>query len=168
MDLQTVYKDIFLTDRYFIKGNVVPLGSRLSNHLDKSNRRFVTVESAVVTELAADGEVTPVPSMMLGTDEILFAHELIESAGDVYRKYQSPDFDLDFVKIVLKGPQGVTLHGKIRPENLDCAAFQHRFVVLQQPRMDDLHESLEPEIDLLGSMSYLIVNKDKIGYVFRY
>lgn len=167
MDLQTVFKDIFLTDRYFIKGNVVPLGGRLSNHLDKSNRRFVTIEDAIVVELEG-GEVLPVQSMMLGTDEILFAHELIESAGDMYRKYQSPDFDLDFVKIVLKGPSGVTLHGKIRPENLDCAAFEHRFIVLQQPRMDDLHESLEPEIDLLGSMSYLIVNKDKIGYVFRY
>jgi hypothetical protein len=72
------------------------------------------------------------------------------------------------VKIVLKGARSVTLHGKIRPENLDCTAFEHRFIVLQQPRMDDLHETLEPEIDLLGSMSYLIVNKERIGYVFRY
>ena len=119
MDLQTVFKDIFLTDRYFIKGNVVPLGGRLSNCLDKTNRRFVTVQDAIVTELEG-GEVLPVQSIMLGTDEILFAHELIDSAGDMYRKYQSPDFDLDFGDpseplrpVRIAGPRNGACSGKV-------------------------------------------------------
>ena len=168
MSTQTVYKDIFLTDRYFIKGNVFPMNGRLTNYLDRQKRRFVDVQNAMIFDLE-DASQNPVPSLLLNTDEILFAHELIESGGDIFRKHQSPDFDLDFVKLVLRGPQGVTVRGKIRPESLvDNNTFKKRFLVLQQPRIDALPETLQPEIDLLGSLSYLIVNKEKIGYVFRY
>jgi hypothetical protein len=167
MDIQTVYKDIFLTDRFFIKGNVFPITGRLSNFLDRHRRKFVRIRDAMITDLE-DASQAPVPSILLNTDEILFAHELIESGGDCFRKHRSPDFDLDYVKMVMKGAQGVTLRGKIRPEALDNDTFNQRFLVLQQPRMDSLHESLQGEIDLLGSLSYLIVSKEKIGYIFKY
>lgn len=166
MDTQNVYKDVFLADRFFVKGNVHPINGRLSNFLDHNKRQFVLVQNAIIIDLE-DASKVPVPSVLLNTDEILFAHELIESGGDVFRKHHSPDFDLDYVKMILKGPQGVTLRGKIRPEVLNNDTFNHRFIVLTQPRMDDLHEALQGEIDLLGSLNYLIVNKDKIGYVFR-
>jgi len=166
MDTQTVYKDVFLAERFFIKGNVHPINGRLSNFLDHNKRPFVVGQNAVIIDLE-DGSQTPVPSVLLNKDEILFAHELIESGGDVFRKHHSPDFDLDYVKMILKGPQGVILRGKIRPEFLNNDTFNHRFIVLTQPRMDDLHEALQGEIDLLGSLNYLIVNKDKIGYIFR-
>jgi len=167
MEIQTVYKDIFLTERFFIKGNVFPIYNRLSSYLERHNRKFIRIQDAVITDLE-DASQMPVPSILLSSHEILFAHELIESGGDVFRKHQNPDFDLDYVKMVLTGPQGVTLRGKIRPENLDNETFNQRFLVLTQPRMDALHEALKGEIDLLGSLSYLIVNKEKIGYVFRY
>jgi hypothetical protein len=167
METQTVYKDVFLTDRYFIKGNVSPINGRLSNFLDSQRRKFIRIQDAIIIDLEEPGQ-TPVPAILMNTQEILFAHELIESGGDVFRKHHRPDFDLDYVKMVLRGSQGVTLRGKIRPESLDNDTFGNRFIVLQQPRMDSLHEALQPEIDLLGSMSYLIVNKDKIGYVFKY
>jgi len=167
MDTQTVYKDLFLTDRYFIKGNVFPMNGRLSNFLDRNTRRFIRIQDALITDLDDAGQ-SPVPNVLLNTNEILFAHELIESGGDVFRKHTRPDFDLDYVKMVLKGAQGVTLRGKIRPESLENNTFNRRFLVLQQPRMDSLHEALQAEIDLLGSLSYLIVSKQKIGYIFRY
>jgi hypothetical protein len=167
METQTVYKDLFLTGRYFIKGNVFPMNGRLSNFLDRNTRRFIRVQDALITDLE-DAEQSPVPNVLLNTDEILFAHELIESGGDLFRKHKRPDFDLDYVKMVLKGDQGVTLRGKIRPESLENNTFNRRFLVLQQPRMDALHEALQPEIDLLGSLSYLIVSKRNIGYIFRY
>ncbi|MBN2491866.1 MAG: hypothetical protein JXQ29_13550 [Planctomycetes bacterium] len=167
MNAQTLYKDVFLTERYFIKGNVSPLNGRLSNFLDSQKRRFLRLQDAMITDLE-DASQTPVPSLLMNTGEILFAHELIESGGDVFRKHHRPDFDLDYVKMVLRGAQGVTLRGKIRPESLDNDTFGNSFIVLQQPRMDSLHEALQGEIDLLGSMSYLIVNKAKIGYVFKY
>jgi len=167
MEAQTVYKDLFLTRRYFIKGNVFPMNGRLSNYLDRNTRRFIRVQDALITDLE-DAEQSPVPNVLLNTDEILFAHELIESGGDLFRKHKRPDFDLDYVKMVLKGDQGVTLRGKIRPESLESNTFNRSFLVLQQPRMDALHEALQPEIDLLGSLSYLIVSKRNIGYIFRY
>jgi len=78
METQTVYKDIFLTERFFIKGNVSPINGRLSNFLDSQRRKFIRIQDAIIIDLEEAGQ-TPVPSILMNTQEILFAHELIES-----------------------------------------------------------------------------------------
>lgn len=165
--IQTVYKDVFLTERYFIKGTVFPIHGRLTNYLDRQHGKFVNLQEALIIDLD-DGSQNAVPSMLLAVDEVLFAHELVESGGDLYRKQQRPAFDLDYIKIILKGPQGVTLRGKVKPEVLDSKTYTQKFMVLQEPRMDGLPEALQCEVDLLGSLNYLIINRERIGYVFRY
>ncbi len=166
METQVVYKDLFLTERYFIKGTVYPINGRLSNYLDRLTRRFIRIQDALIIDLE-DGTHTSVPSMQLNADEILFAHELVESGGDVFRKHERPEFDLDHIKVVLNGAQSVTLLGKVRPESVDSSAFSQRFSVLLDPQMENLPEALRCEVDLLGSLNYLIINKQRIGYLFR-
>ncbi len=69
-----VYKDLFLTQRHFIKGNLSPHVGRLSDYLDHSSEDFVALQDVLLVDLR-DGSSTPSPSLLLNPREIVFAHE---------------------------------------------------------------------------------------------
>jgi hypothetical protein len=165
--LVAVYKDLFLTRRYFIKGNLGSQGGRLSDQLERGGEDFLSLREVLMTD-HRDGTVVPSPTLLLNPDEVLIAHELIETGGDVYRKVIASEAEQVYVKVVFEGVDDLTVRGKMRKDAFAPSHRSRRFLVLSQPRIEGLPETLEEHNQLIDSLSYLILNKRRIGHVFEF
>ena len=79
--MMTIVSDLLLTDAFLIKGQVENKYTRLSQLLDEYRKYFVKVRDATLIDLNSRDRINT-PLLHVNVDEILLAHELIETAGD--------------------------------------------------------------------------------------
>ena len=77
----TIVSDLLLTDSFLIKGNIENKYTRLSQVLDETRRYFVKVRDATLIDLNSCERIQT-PLLHVNVDEILLAHEFLDSGGD--------------------------------------------------------------------------------------
>ncbi len=77
----TIVSDLLLTDSFLIKGNVEGKYTRLSQILDEQRKYFLKIHDATLVDLNSCERIQT-PMVHVNVDEILLAHEFLDSGGD--------------------------------------------------------------------------------------
>lgn len=162
-------KDLFLTESFLVKGHVKTGGKRLTNFLNSVSTPFIEVNDATLIGLA-HGDRIVTARAMVARNEILFAHELLESAGDdSQRQLADKDSDRAVVNVYIGGRMPIEVSGKMLRK-----AYQRKdlgtleFLVMTEPVIEGLPTKRGREIALLKRLPYVAVNRSRIAYVFDY
>jgi len=162
-------KDLFLTESFLIKGHVNTGGRRLSNWLNAQTLPFVEVNDATLIGVA-QGDRIVTARAMVRMDEILLAHELIDSAGDEMAAQLSDiDGDRTLVNLYYGGRLPLEVSGKMlrRAYNRRDLGDQE-FLVVTDPSIEGLGDKKAREFAVIRQAPYLIVNRTRLAYVFDY
>src|SRR5688572_24014591 len=76
-----IVEDLFVTDCFLIKGRLTNKFQRLTRMLEDHERSYLSVEDAVMASLRGP-EVIRSPRVLINQREVVFAHELVDVAGD--------------------------------------------------------------------------------------
>jgi len=161
--------DLFLTESFLVKGLVKGGGKRLSNFLNSVTAPFIEVLDATMIGVT-QGDRIVTARAMIHRNEILLAHELIESAGDsTLKNLSSANEERALVNLYFSGRLPLEVSGKMlkRAYNRKDLGDQ-RFLVVTEPSIEGLGGKKAREFGVLAKAPYLIVNRDRIAYVFDY
>ena len=170
--MMTIVSDLLLTDAFLIKGQVENKYTRLSQLLDEYRKFFVKVRDATLIDLNSRDRIHT-PLLHVNVDEILLAHELIETAGDPHAAKlaanQPEDAPMQRVRAFYTGNLNVEIAGQVRPgcyEADDRAT--RRFFVMQKPEVRGMKLEGDRDLELLGGLSYAILNKTRLSYIYDF
>lgn len=162
-------KDLFLTESFLIKGLVRNGSQRLSTFLNSGTAPFIEVNDATLIGVT-QGDRIVTARAMVHRNEILLAHELIEAAGDsTLKNLASKDEDRTLVNLYFSGRLPLEVSGKMlkRAYNRKDLGNQ-KFLVVTEPSIEGLGGKKAREFSVLTKAPYVIVNRDRIAYVFDY
>ncbi len=162
-------KDLFLTESFLVKGHVRTGGRRLSNYLNNLGRKFIEVHDATLVGVQ-QGDRIVTARAMISIDEILLAHELLESAGDeTFKRMSDIEGDLALVNLYFGGRLPLEVSGKMRKKAyMRTDLGDQDFLIVNEPTVEGLAGKRPREFQLLKRTPYVIVNKRRIAYVFDY
>ena len=164
----TLVSDLLLTDTFLIKGTVEDKYTRLSQVLDEHRKFFLKVRDATLIDLKTRERIQT-PLLHVNVDEILLAHELLDESGDQYLRALSQDDELHKVRVFYTGNQNFEVSGKVRPgcyETTDRST--RRFFVVREPSMRGLKTAGDDDLGLLEGLSYAILNKPRLSYLYDF
>lgn len=161
-------EDVFLTDVFLIKGRLPNKTKRLTNMLEDYNRAFLQVQDATMVSLRS-GEVIRTPTVMVNVQEVVFAHELVEVAGDeTLRRLAGSSDKPTRIRAFYNGAMQFELAGQIEPGAYESQPMTGRkYFIMQKPQVRGLDLS-HPELALLKGLDYAIVRKDRMAYVYDF
>ena len=129
----TIVSDLLLTDAFLIKGQVENKYTRLSQLLDEYRKYFLVVRDATLVDLNTRDRITT-PLLHVNVDEILLAHELIETAGDPLAARLADEVQTQRVRAFYTGNLNVEIAGDVRPGSYEADdRSTRRFFVMQRP-----------------------------------
>jgi len=166
--MMTLVSDLILTDAFLIKGQVENKYTRLSQLLDEYRKYFVKVRDATLIDLNSRDRIHT-PLLHVNVDEILLAHELIETAGDPHAAKLADDMQMQRVRAFYTGNLNVEIAGHVRPgcyEADDRAT--RRFFVMQNPEVRGMKLEGDRDLGLLSELNYAILNKTRLSYVYDF
>lgn len=161
-----IVEDLILTDSYLIKGRLANKYQRLSRMLEDNERQFITIEDAVMHSLR-NGEVVQTPSVLVNTREVIFAHELMDFAGDEAQRILAENQKSVRIRAFYSGSVQLELAGKVDPGAYEpsCGPTR-RFFIMQNPTVRGLNLQENNHLSLLKGLSYAIVQKEKLAYIY--
>lgn len=165
----TIVSDLLLTDSFLIKGQVENKYTRLSQLLDEYRKYFVKVRDATLIDLNSRDRIQT-PLLHVNVDEILMAHELIETAGDPHAAAMATGSnEHQRVRTFYTGNLNVEVAGEVRPgcyESDDQST--RRFFVMHNPEVRGMRLEGDDDLALLKKLPYLILNKTRLSYVYDF
>ena len=167
----TIVSDVLLTDAFLIKGQVENKYTRLSQLLDEYRKFFIRVRDATLVDLNSRDRIHT-PLLHINLDEILFAHELIDEAGDPHQKQlATPAAEQVFhrVRVFYTGNLNVEVAGEVRPGSYEADdRSSRRFFVMNKPEVRGMKLEGDRDLELLKGLSYAILNKTRLSYVYDF
>ncbi len=161
-------EDLFLTDSFLIKGRLAHKYHRLSKMLEDCERTFITVEDALMVSLKGN-ETVRTPSVMINTDQILLAHELVDVAGDESQRTLAANDKPVRIRAFYNGSVQIELSGKVEPDAYEPSRGHGRdYFIMQEPVIRGLNLEGASELKLLKGLSYAIVQKSKLSYIYDF
>jgi len=162
-------KDLLLTESFLVKGYVQTGGKRLSTFLSDAKDPFIEVKDATLIGVT-QGDRIVTARALIHRDEILIAHELIESAGDqTLRRLSNADDERVPVNLYFGGRLPLEVSGKMLKRAYNRRDLGHpKYLVVTEPAIEGLAGKKAREFSVLTKAGYLIVNRDRIAYVFDY
>ena len=166
--MMTIVSDLFLTDSFLIKGEVENKYARLSNLLDEHRKYFLKVKNATLVDLNTCDRITT-PVLHVNLDEILLAHEFLDTASDPRQAELFKDQTCNKVRLFFTGHLNVEVGGEVRPGayEVDDRATR-RFFVMRNPQLRGLNSRDDQDLALLLKMSYVIINKTRLSYIYDF
>ena len=164
----TIVSDLLLTDSFLIKGNIENKSTRLSQLLDEHRRYFLKVRDATLVDLNSCERIQT-PLLHVNVDEILLAHEFLDSGGDQHLRELARDNHLHRVRVLYTGSLNVEFAGEVRPgcyEADDRAT--RRFFVMRNPVLRGFNERGDDDLKLLTKLPYAILNKLRLSYIYDF
>lgn len=159
-------EDVFLTDAFLIKGRLRHKSKRLSNQLEDHRRSFLQIDAATMVALRGN-EVIQTPTVMVNVKEVIFAHELLDVAGDdTLRRLAMPNKAVR-IRAFFNGAVQFELAGNVEAGAYEQEPSGRRYFIMQRPALRGLHLE-HPELGLLRQLDYAIVRKDKMAYVYDF
>ncbi len=163
----TIVSDLFLTDSFLIKGQVENKHARLSQLLDGHRKVFLKVRDATLVDLFSRDRIQT-PLLHVNLNQILLAHELIETAGDPTARLLSTDTELQRVRTFYTGNLNVEIAGDVRPGAYEMDDPTKRFFVMRKPEVRGMDFSGDNDLELLKDLPYAILNKGRLSYVYDF
>ena len=166
----TIVSDLLLTDAFMIKGQVENKYTRLSQLLDEFRKYFIKVRDATLIDLNSRDRIHT-PLLHVNVDEVLLAHELIETAGDPHaaRLTAADGVQYQRVRTFYTGNLNVEVAGLVRPGCYEADdRSTRRFFVMQRPEVRGMKLDGDRDLELLSGLSYAILNKTRLSYVYDF
>lgn len=166
----SIVSDLLLTDSFLIKGQIDRKHQRLSQMLDEHRKLFLPVRDATLVDLATKDRIHT-PFVHVNVDEILLAHEFLDEAGDPIAKRLAASEQpvRQRVRVFYTGNLNVEVAGNVRPGSYEVDdPGSRRFFVMQGPQVRGLEAKDDPDLGLLGELSYAILNKERLSYVYDF
>jgi hypothetical protein len=161
-------EDLFLTDAFLIKGRMAQKYHRLTKMLEDVERSFVTIHDAVMISLRSE-DVIRAPSVQVNTREIILAHELVEIAGDQSWRHLAQDRKTVRIRAFYSGGVQIELSGKVEPGAYEPSRGPSRkYFIMQEPTIRGLNLEARPDLRLLKGLSYAIVQKNRLAYIYDF
>jgi hypothetical protein len=160
-------EDLFLTDSFLIKGRLEAKHGRLSQALDGWRRGFVPVLDATLIDLRTR-ERFEAPRVAIAWKELILAHELIDTGSDHYRRQLIAARPRLPIRAFVAGRLPLELSGDAEPQAYDQGGLFKRCFILHQPRLRGLDCEKDVELRCLAQMSYAIVLKERLSYVYDF
>jgi len=161
-------EDVFVTDAFLIKGRVESKSRRLRDLLETHERTFLTIADATLVSLRGT-EVIRTPSVKVNAREVLFAHELLDTAGDREMRRLSGDQRLVRIRAFYSGSANLELSGMVEPGAYEAnSGGGRKFFVMREPSLRGLNVKGNQELNVLDGLSYAIVRKERMAYVYDF
>lgn len=164
----TIVSDLLLTDSFLIKGSIENKYTRLSQVLDEHRRYFLKVRDATLVDLNSCERIQT-PLLHVNVDEILLAHEFLDSGGDQHLRELARDNNLHRVRVFYTGSLNVEFAGEVRPGCYEADdRSTRRFFVMRSPVMRGFNERGDEDLKLLTKLPYAILNKLRLSYIYDF
>ncbi len=164
----TIVSDLLMTDAFLIKGQVEGKYTRLSQLLDEHRKYFIKVRDATLIDLKSRDRIQT-PLLHVNIDEILLAHELIETAGDPHAALLTDRIKYQRVRTFYTGNLNVEIAGEVRPGCYEADdRSTRRFFVMRTPELRGMNLDGDRDLGLLKSLEYAILNKSRLSYVYDF
>ncbi len=166
----TIVSDLLLTDAFLIKGQIENKYTRLSQLLDEYRRYFIRVRDATLVDLTTRERILT-PYVHVNVDEVLLAHEILDGANDPYAAQlaQGGPPAGHRVRVFYTGNLNIEVAGYIRPGCYEADdRSTRRFFVMKKPQVRGLEAKGDDEMSLLNDLSYAILNKTRLSYVYDF
>ncbi len=164
----TIVSDLFLTDSFLIKGEIDNKYARLSQILDEHRRYFLKVRNATLIDLNTCDRIAT-PLLHINLDEVLLAHEFLDTAGDVAQADLYRNQELQRIRVFYTGLLNLEVAGEARPGAYDVAdRATRRFFVMRNPAVRGFKAHGDQELSQLTSLDYLIINKTRLSYIYDF
>jgi hypothetical protein len=164
----TIVSDLFLTDAFLIKGEVERKYDRLSQMLDEHRKYFLKVRNATLIDLNTCDRIST-PLLHVNMDEILLAHEFLDSAADVSAAELYKQVNFAKVRVFFTGHLNVELGGEVRPGSYEVDdRATRRFFVMRHPQLRGFNSRNDKELGQLKELPYVIVNKTRLSYIYDF
>ncbi len=164
----TIVSDMFLTDSFLIKGEVERKYNRLSQMLDEHRKYFIKVRNATLVDLnTCDRIVTPL--LHVNMDEILLAHEFLDSSSDAAFAELYKNVNFSKVRVFFTGHLNVEVGGEVRPGSYEVDdRATRRFFVMRNPAVRGFNARDDKDLAQLKDLPYVIVNKTRLSYIYDF
>ena len=161
-------EDLFLTDVFLIKGRLPNKTKRLTNLLEDHTRTFLPVHDATLVSLRTR-EVIRTPTVMVNVKEVILAHELLDVAGDeTLRRLAGAATKRSRIRAFYNGATQFEIAGHIEPAAYESQPLTNRrYFIMQKPLLRGL-DLQHPELQLLKSLEYAILQRDRMAYVYDF
>jgi hypothetical protein len=164
----TIVSDLLLTDSFLIKGNIENKYTRLSQVMDEHRKYFLKVRDATLVDLNSCERIQT-PLLHVNVDEILLAHEFLDSGGDQHMAELARDQRLHRVRVFYTGSLNVEFAGEVRPGCYEADdRSSRRFFVMRSPVIRGFNERGDPDLKLLTKLPYAILNKLRLSYIYDF
>ena len=164
----TIVSDLFLTGAFLIKGQVEQKYTRLSQLLDEHRKYFIKIRDATLVDLKSRDRIQT-PLLHVNVDEVLLAHELIDSAGDPHAAALMRDGEFQRVRAFYTGNLNVEIAGDVRPGSYEADdRSSRRFFVMQNPEIRGMTLDGDRDLGLLSKLNYAILNKTRLSYIYDF
>ena len=162
-------EDLFLTDSFLIKGRLAHKAVRLSTAVEQHSRSFLQVEDAVMAALRG-GDVIHTPRVLIRKEELIFAHELFDTAGDsVQRQLAADERELRRIRAFYSGSAQLEVAGFAESGAYEATHNAGRsYFIMRRPEVRGIDLSVNKELAVLQRLDYAIVRKDKLTYVYDF
>lgn len=161
-------EDVFVTDCFLIKGRLTNKSQRLARMLEDHERTYLSVEDAVLASLRGP-EVIRTPRVLINQRELVFAHELIDVAGDdAQRRLATSDKSVR-IRGFYNGSVQIELSGNVEPGAYEPKRGNRRnYFIMANPVVRGINLDENPELALLRKLTYVIVRKDRLAYIYDF
>jgi len=164
----TIVSDMFLTDSFLIKGEVEGKYDRLSHLLDEHRKYFLKVRNATLVDLNTCDRITT-PLLHVNMDEILLAHEFLDSAADAQAAELYKNVHFNKVRVFFTGHLNVEVGGEVRPGSYEVDdRATRRFFVMRNPSLRGFNARGDNDLGQLIDLPYVIVNKTRLSYIYDF
>jgi hypothetical protein len=165
----TIVSDLLLTDAFLIKGQVENKYTRLSQLLDEYRKFFIRIRDATLVDLNSRNRIET-PLLHVNVDEILLAHEFIETAGDPYAaKLAAEPSERQRVRAFYTGNLNVEIAGSVRSGAYEADdPSTRRFFVMHKPEVRGMKLDGDTDLGLLKGLPYAILNKTRLSYIYDF
>ncbi|HLU38424.1 MAG TPA: hypothetical protein VK081_03510 [Planctomycetota bacterium] len=161
-------EDVFVTDCFLIKGRLANKFQRLARMLEDYERSYLSVEDAVLASLRGP-EVIRTPRVLINQNELVFAHELIDVAGDDAQRRLAANEKSVRIRGFYNGSVQMELSGNVEPGAYEPRRGNRRnYFIMTSPVVRGLDFDGNPELAILRRLSYAIVRKDKLAYIYDF
>lgn len=164
----TIVSDLILTDSFLIKGEIEQKYARLSQVLDEYRRYFLRVRNATLIDLNTCDRIQT-PLLHVNMDEILLAHEFLDSGGDQHLRDLAKDQKLHRIRVFYTGALNVEFAGEVRPGCYEADdRSTRRFFTMRNPVVRGWNERGDVDLKLVGKLPYAILNKLRLSYIYDF
>ena len=161
-------EDVFVTDCFLIKGRLTNKFQRLTRMLEDYERSYLSIEDAVLASLRGP-EVIRTPRVLVNQREIVFAHELVDVAGDDGQRRLASNDKSVRIRGFYNGAVQLELSGNVEPGAYEPKRGSRRnYFIMTEPSVRGLNFEENPELNILRKLSYAIVRKDKLAYIYDF